>query len=103
MGWLYNLLSTKEGWLYLAVVIDLFLRAIIGWSISTHLKKDMVCEALTMVLFKRKFPKEVEEKLKGLKIYFKFMSLVWALKPYSRTGFAFRSPYLFSRRSAPFN
>jgi transposase InsO family protein len=52
-------ISTKEGWLYLAVVIDLFSRAIIGWSMSTHLKKDMVWEALTMALFRRKFPKEV--------------------------------------------
>lgn len=52
-------ISTKEGWLYLAVIIDLFSRAIIGWSMSTHLKKELVCSALTMALFRRKFPKGV--------------------------------------------
>lgn len=52
-------ISTKEGWLYLAVVIDLFSRAIIGWSMSTYLKKDLVCDALAMALFRRKFPKGV--------------------------------------------
>lgn len=52
-------ISTKEGWLYLAVVIDLFSRAIIGWSMSTCLKKELVCDALTMALFRRKFPKGI--------------------------------------------
>lgn len=52
-------ISTKEGWLYLAVIIDLYSRAIIGWSMSTCLKKDLVCNALTMALFRRKFPKDV--------------------------------------------
>jgi putative transposase len=52
-------ISTKEGWLYLAVIIDLFSRAIIGWSMSTFLKKELVCSALTMALFRRKFPKNV--------------------------------------------
>jgi len=51
--------ATKEGWLYLAVVIDLFSRSIIGWSMSSCLKKDLVCNALTMALFRRKFPKDV--------------------------------------------
>lgn len=52
-------IPTKEGWLYLAVIIDLFSKAIIGWSMSTHLKKDLVCNSLTMALFRRKFPKKV--------------------------------------------
>jgi putative transposase len=52
-------IPTKEGWLYLAVVIDLFSKAIIGWSMSTRLKKDLVCNSLTMALFRRKFPKKV--------------------------------------------
>lgn len=51
--------STKEGWLYLAVIIDLFSRSIIGWSMSSYLKKDLVCNALTMALFRRSFPKNV--------------------------------------------
>lgn len=52
-------ISTKEGWLYLAVIIDLFSRAIIGWSMSTSLKKELACDALTMALFRRKFPRNV--------------------------------------------
>jgi len=50
---------THEGWLYLAVIIDLHSRAVIGWSMSKRMKKDLVCDALLMALFKRKFPKDV--------------------------------------------
>lgn len=50
---------TQEGWLYLAVVIDLYSRAVIGWSMSRRMKKALVCDALMMALFKRKFPKNV--------------------------------------------
>jgi len=52
-------IPTKEGWLYLAVVIDLFSRSVIGWSMSKSLKKNLVCDSLTMALFRRKFPKRV--------------------------------------------
>lgn len=51
--------ATDEGWLYLAVIIDLHSRAVIGWSMSKSMKKDLVCNALLMALFKRKFPKNV--------------------------------------------
>jgi len=50
---------TDEGWVYVAVVIDLYSRAVIGWSMSKRMKKDLVCDALMMGLFKRKFPKNV--------------------------------------------
>jgi len=50
---------THEGWLYLAVVIDVHSRSVIGWSMSKRMKKDLVCDALLMALFKRKFPKDV--------------------------------------------
>ena len=50
---------TQEGWLYFAVVIDLYSRAIIGWSMDKRMKKALVCDALMMALFKRKFPKNV--------------------------------------------
>lgn len=52
-------IPTEEGWLYLAVVIDLFSRAVIGWSMSKRMKKDLVCDALMMALFRQKFPKDV--------------------------------------------
>ena len=50
---------TDEGWLYLAVVIDLYSRAVIGWSMNDRMNKALVCDALTMALFRRKFPKDV--------------------------------------------
>lgn len=50
---------TVEGWLYLAVIIDVHSRSIIGWSMSRRMKKQLVCDALLMALFKRKFPKNV--------------------------------------------
>lgn len=52
-------IRTEEGWLYLAVVIDLHSRAVIGWSMNTRMTKKLVCDALMMALFKRKFPKDV--------------------------------------------
>ena len=48
---------TDEGWLYLAVVMDLYSRAIIGWSMSRRMTQQLVCDALTMALFCRHFPK----------------------------------------------
>ena len=57
--WRWVYIRTEEGWLYLAVVIDLYSRAIIGWSMNKHMKKALVCDALTMALFRRKFPKQV--------------------------------------------
>ena len=49
-------LWTDEGWLYLAVIIDLYSRAVIGWSISKRMTRQLVCDALTMALWRRGFP-----------------------------------------------
>jgi transposase InsO family protein len=46
--------NTKEGWLYLAVVVDLFSRRIVGWSMSSRMKAELVCDALKMALWQRK-------------------------------------------------
>jgi transposase InsO family protein len=48
---------TDEGWLYLAVVMDLYSRAVIGWSMRRRMKQQLVIDALTMALFRRGFPK----------------------------------------------
>ena len=45
---------TAEGWLYLAVVLDLFNREIVGWSIKPRMTTDIVMDALTMAWFRRK-------------------------------------------------
>ena len=52
-------LWTDEGWLYLAVIIDLFSRQVIGWAMDQRMTADLVCDALQMALWKRKHPKGV--------------------------------------------
>lgn len=55
--WLADItyIDTDEGWLYLAAVLDLFSRAIVGWSMADHLRSELVEEALKMALGRR-FP-----------------------------------------------
>ena len=50
---------TDEGWMYLAVVIDLYSRAVIGWSIQSTMSRQLVCDALMMALWRRGFPRGV--------------------------------------------
>ena len=45
---------TGEGWLYLAIVLDLFNHEIVGWSIKPRMTADIVTDALTMAWFRRK-------------------------------------------------
>lgn len=45
---------TQEGWMYLAVVIDLYSRKVVGWSMSSRMKASLVCDALTMAIWQRK-------------------------------------------------
>ena len=50
-------LWTQEGWVYLAVVIDLYSRKVVGWSMGTRLTSTLVCDALQMALWHRRPPK----------------------------------------------
>ena len=52
-------LWTDEGWMYLAVVIDLYSRAVIGWSMQSTMTKQLICDALTMALWRRNSPRNV--------------------------------------------
>lgn len=52
-------IATSEGWLYLAVVIDLYSRQVVGWSMGTRMTATLVCDALSMALFRRGFPEDV--------------------------------------------
>lgn len=45
-------LATSEGWMYLAVVIDLYSRQVVGWSMNTRMTATLVCDALSMALFR---------------------------------------------------
>ena len=47
-------ISTSEGWLYLACVMDLASRRIVGWSMSERITADLVCQALKSAYWKRK-------------------------------------------------
>ena len=44
---------TDEGWLYLAVVLDLYSRRIVGWATADHLRAELACDALRMTLTHR--------------------------------------------------
>jgi transposase InsO family protein len=46
-------LPTGEGWLYLAVVLDLCSRAVVGWSMANHMRAELVNQALSMALYQR--------------------------------------------------
>jgi putative transposase len=48
--------ATGEGWLYLACVMDLASRKIVGWSMSDRIKADLVCQALRSAYWRRKPP-----------------------------------------------
>lgn len=52
-------IRTWEGWLYLAVVIDLFSRRVIGWSTANHLRTDLAMEALQMAVRHRQPPRGI--------------------------------------------
>jgi len=47
-------IPTAEGWLYLAVVLDLFSRRIVGWATADHLRAELACDALRMALTHRR-------------------------------------------------
>ncbi len=47
-------LWTGAGWLYLAVVLDLYSRAVVGWSMSERITRDLVIQALTMAVGRRR-------------------------------------------------
>jgi len=50
-------LKTGEGWMYLAIVMDLFSRRIVGWAISKRMTTDLICKAMIMAYNLRQPPK----------------------------------------------
>jgi len=46
-------IETDEGWLYLAVILDLFNREVVGWSMKPHMRQDLVVDVLRMAWFRR--------------------------------------------------
>jgi len=45
---------THEGWLYLAAVLDLHSRAVVGWGMGSRIQTSLVLDALTMAVWRRK-------------------------------------------------
>lgn len=52
-------ISTDEGWLYLAGVLDLFSRRIIGWAMDEHMPDELTQQALEMAILQRQPPAEL--------------------------------------------
>ena len=52
-------IRTWQGWLYLAVVIDLFARNVVGWSMKPTLSRELALDALMMAVWRRKPDSEV--------------------------------------------
>lgn len=48
---------TREGWLYLAVILDLYSRRVIGWAVSNRMKRDLAIRALNMAIALRRPPR----------------------------------------------
>ena len=53
MGRPVTSVTTVQGWLYLACVTDVFSRLVIGWSMASHRKTDLVVDAVTMAVHRR--------------------------------------------------
>ena len=43
-------IPTSEGWLYLAVILDLFTRKVVGWAMRDHMRAELTIAALTMAI-----------------------------------------------------
>lgn len=49
----FTYVSTWQGWLYVAFVIDVFVRRIVGWRVSSSMRTDFVLDALEQALYER--------------------------------------------------
>jgi putative transposase len=49
-------IATEEGWMHLAVVLDLYSRLVVGWSMSERMTAALVCDALRMAVFRWQRP-----------------------------------------------
>lgn len=55
----FTYVDTAEGWLYVAAVLDLYSRRIVGWSMSSTMTAQFVMDALVMAVWRRGHPKEL--------------------------------------------
>lgn len=50
----FTYVSTWQGWLYVAFIVDVFARRIVGWRVSTSMHSDFVLDALEQALHERR-------------------------------------------------
>ena len=55
----FTYIWTAEGWLYVAVVLDLYSRRIVGWSMQSSMTSQLVADALMMAVWRRGKPVEL--------------------------------------------
>jgi putative transposase len=55
----FTYIWTNQGWLYFAVVLDLFSRRVVGWSMSAEMTAQLVTDALVMAIWRRGKPREL--------------------------------------------
>ena len=55
----FTYIWTAEGWLYVAAVLDLFSRRVVGWSMSAAMTAELVTDALVMAIWRRGRPREL--------------------------------------------
>ena len=55
----FTYVPTGEGWIFVAVVLDLFSRRVVGWSMSSQMTSQLVIDALLMALWRRGKPREL--------------------------------------------
>jgi putative transposase len=81
---------TAEGWLYLAVIIDLYSRLVVGWSMSKNVDSDLAIAALTMALAERPVNKLVLHSDRGRtytsRLYYDFLDRHGIVASMSRKG-----------------
>ena len=74
-------LKTRDGWLYLCVWIDLFSRAVVGWSISNSLASGFVCDALMNALASHPGARPLVHSDRGIQYAsVEFRRLLWRQK-----------------------
>ena len=60
-------IRTLERWLYLAEVLDLYSRAVVGWSMGPRMQTCLVLDALMMAVWRRRRPKAAMSSIVGAK------------------------------------
>ena len=77
----FSYLRTWEGWLYLAAVQDAFSRRIVGWCMADHMREELVIDALTMAVKRRRpDPGVIHHSDQGSPGGFKWSSQRWLVE-----------------------